>query len=592
MKSWLFVGKLLPSHRQNQRGQTLVIFAFLAVFMLLLLGLVLDSSRLFILAAQAERVAEAAALAGALYMPSYFDSAHQSPDGQYAVKRACDVARENGVTNCPAGSGQVGADVEKVTGNQYEIQVIVTLQADVFFLAYISPSLSSATVSRPAVAEYLPPIELGSRSSYFGDQADGLQSFWASINGPLDLQEQGDAYTPTLQEGPTDPHQYPDSSTNQSAYSSSRFGTNFKTNHQQYGQCAGCPSGPIANPDQQPAGFAGYNYQIVVPANSGPIQVQIYNPAFISDTNYCTSPIVVPTNSTGDTVNIDAGNSPSFGCSKTDKQNEYLQMTYSLYSAPLQFERSADTLVPSTLLQPIPFQPPSLDNLSSDLIAHSCLSKIQMWDPQKQQCVLTPGYVYQWYTLYTIPNSTNQQTYRLSVQATGYYGSKNYAVRLTALLNLPPPTGVNIFAWNNMCVYFSLTGKNGDSIFDLGEIPADYAGKTLTFSLFDAGDTTGNADLKILDNNGNPVQLVPASYTWIRTTNNRTDLQASINGDRIYNGLWLRLPITIPSNYSPDPGKDWWQIEYNTPNGTPTDKLTIGISLSGSPIHLINQVIG
>ncbi len=553
-RSWLAVRR----HR-GQKGQTLIIMAFLSVFLITLLGLVVDSVRVYVLAAEAERAAEAAALAGALYMPNYFNTV--SPDGEDAVMRACAVLLQNGISNCPGLAGQVGGQVSVVATNQYEIQVTVTLQADVFFLAFVAPNVSNTMVSRSAVAEYLPPIELGSRTSYFGDEADGLQSFWASINGPYDLQEQGDAYTPLWQEGPTDPQQYPDSS-NQSAYNSSRFGSNFQTNHQQYGQCSGCPTTYITNPDQQPAGFIGYNYEIIVPSGAGNIQVKIYNPAFVNADS-----------STGDTVAIDATNSGNFG-GRTDQQNEYLQMTYSLYSAPLQFERSQDTLLTT-------FQPASLDVSFFDKIAHGCSAA---WDPQAQQCVSPlPSYVDNWYTLYTI---TSPGTYRLSVNATGYYGSKNYAVKLTDSLGHTPPSGTRIFAWNNMCTYFATSGAT--SIFDLGEIPAAYAGKTLDFSLFDPGDSSGTVEMEILDPSGNAVQL-PA---WVRTvaSSNGTELLASNNGDRLYNGQWLNMPITIPASYSPAAGSDWWQIEYLTPTGTPTDKITISIALSGSPIHLVNEI--
>ena len=80
------------AHRQ--RGQTVIILAFVILFLILLVGLALDSVRLFILSAQAERTAEAAALAGALYMPTYYSTI--SPDGQDAIKRVCTLAQENG----------------------------------------------------------------------------------------------------------------------------------------------------------------------------------------------------------------------------------------------------------------------------------------------------------------------------------------------------------------------------------------------------------------------------------------------------------------------------------------------------------------
>src|SRR5262249_34306223 len=160
----------------------------------------------------------------------------------------------------------------------------------------------------------------------------------------------------------------------------------------------------------------------------------------------------------------------------------------------------------------------------------------------------------------TIPAANSTKTYRLSVEATGYYGSKNYGVKLTNASGGAPPAGVRVFAWNDMWVYFSLSGST--STFDLGEIPGDYAGKKLNFKLFDPGESTGSGSsikLRILAPSGTAVKF-PA---WVRTVggSNGTQILASTNGDQFYNGLWLQLPITIPANYNPTAGNDWWTIE-------------------------------
>jgi hypothetical protein len=552
-------------HR-GQNGQTLIIMAFLSVFLITLLGLVVDSVRLYVLSAQAERAAEAAALAGALYMPNYFNTA--SPDGQDAVLRACAVLKQNGITNCPAAAGQVGAQVSTVATNQYEIQVTVTLQTDVFFLAFVAPNLSTTTVSRSALAQFLPPIELGSRYPYFGDEADGLQNFWAFINGPSELQEHGDAYTPSQQEGPTDPQQYPDGG----SFRYSRWNGNVCcTNHQQWPE-------PITNPDQQPAGFTGadgnpgYNYQIVIPQGAPSMEVQIYNPAF-DPTDSATNPTIDGL----DSACLD----PAYNnCATTDNANEYMQMSYSLYKAPLQFERSTDTFLTSKSY-------PSLDLYKADLTKHGCSVA---YNPVAKTCA-TPGYIDGWEAL---PDSTGlvplllgPGTYRLVVEATGTYGRHGYSIKLTNAITgqiAPSNSGYGVWGWNNMCVRFNITG--GTAVFDLGEIPAAYAGKTLNFSLFDPGDASGNVTMDILNPSGTAVQLP----SWVRTQgNNGVDLLASSNGDAIYNGLWLKLPITIPANYNPTAGNDWWTIKY-VATGTPGDTITISISLSGSPIHLVNEI--
>ncbi len=544
-----------------QRGQVLIILAFLMSFLILLLGLVIDTVRLYILVAQAERTAEASVLAGALYMPDYYDTL--APDGNDAVNRVCAVAQQNGITACPVAAGVVGAMPSVVSGNQYELEVTVTLTANVFFLNLLSPDFSTATISRSAKAQYLPPIVLGSRSAAFGDEADGVQSFWARVNGPYALKENGDAFNPIWEEGPTDPIKYPDGG----SYCYSRWPSVCGTNHQQW------PS-PIANPDQHQPGFTGpkgvrgYSYEIVVPPGAGDIQVQIYNPPF--------DPTALSNTGIDDLGS--ACDDPAFKgppC-KTDEKSEYIQMTYSLYSAPLEFERAADTL----LTTPAGFSPPSLDLIPGDNTKHGCTGATPYWNPEQKLCVADPGYIEKWYTLSTI---TNPGTYRLTVETTGYYGEHEYGVKLTDLSGNPPPGGVRLWAWNEMCVYFTITGT--DTKFDLGEIPAAYAGKILNFSLFDPGDGGGTIGLRILDPSGNPVTFP----SWVRTVSGSGGTEIDATG-QYYNGLWLHLPITIPASYNPTPPNDWWQIEYLT-SGTPNDTISISISLSGNPIHLVSEVV-
>ncbi len=571
------------SRFKGQRGQVAIILAFLITFIILMLGLVIDSVRLYILGTQAIRAAEAGALAGALYMPDYFDSnppSLTSPDGNTAVSRACLAVQQNGITNCPASAGVDGAMVSRVAGNQYEIQVTVTLTANVFFLDYVIPNLSTATVSRSSIAEFLPPIQLGSRTAAFGDEADGVQQFWATINGPSELKEQGDAYTPIWEEGPTDPINYPDASS--SIYHLSRYPAQTCptdcTNHQQW-------SSPIANPDQQPTGFTyadgsltvpGYNYEIVVPPGVGNVQVQIFNPVFDPSAS---STLPVPkaggsccmqtNNITGDSLGS-ACDDPAFAGSpcKTDKSTEYMQMHYALYSAPLPFSRSADTLLAK-------FSPASLDYYGD----HCTLSgATPAWDPVNAYCLASPAYVENWYTLYTI---TSPGTYRLVAAATGAYGFHNYGIRLVDSSGSPATDGPRIWGWGDMCVHFNLSSTT--QVFDLGEIPASYAGKTLNFSLFDPGE--GTTGIQILDPSGNAVVLP----SWVRTVTGSGGTEIDPTGG-YYNGLWLHMPITIPSSYNPAPGSDWWQIKYSS-GGSTTDTTTISISLSGSPVHLISEVL-
>ena len=73
--------------RRMQKGQTLIIFALSFTVLLGLAGLTVDVARAYDLYARMQRAAEAGALAGVLYMPSYYNTPRPN-DIDSAVSRA------------------------------------------------------------------------------------------------------------------------------------------------------------------------------------------------------------------------------------------------------------------------------------------------------------------------------------------------------------------------------------------------------------------------------------------------------------------------------------------------------------------------
>lgn len=558
---WIRRERRLPRRSRGQRGQAVVLIAFSITFVISLLGLSVDSVRLYILYNQAQRAAEAGALAGVLYMPDFFSPLAPAIDGNSAVSRACAETAKNGVP-CATGPGLVGAWPSQVPGKPNDLLVTVTLAADNFLLALLNPSLASSTVVATSTAEYLPPVQLGSRLTYFGDQTRGDQ-FYAAVDGPQDLKEYGDALTPIMEEGDSDPIANPDAS---SFIYTTSYGKS--TNHQ---QTAGWPQ---PNPNQQPPGFngtdgaPGYSYEIDVPAASLNVAVQVYNPRYDPGGG---SSLWTDDHFQG-WENVFPGCSDStkwlstLGACHFEEANLYMTMGYSLYKVPLPFERSKDVLVASQTYTPV-------DNWGPDLTDKGCSPGSEVFDVTTGACAAISSYpdIGAWTTIGTI---TQAGMYRLTVDAgTIGYGSKQYSVRLVPTMNDP---GLRLFAWNDMSVIFTVGGT--DQVFDLGNIPAPYAGKTLDFSVYDPGDSGGTVCLRILDPSGNTAAL-PA---WVHTTAacgaNWIDASRSY-----YNGLTLNLPIAIPKVYS----GGWWQVEYKTTASDIDDKVTIAISLKGNPLHLV-----
>jgi Flp pilus assembly protein TadG len=72
------------------------------------------------------------------------------------------------------------------------------------------------------------------------------------------------------------------------------------------------------------------------------------------------------------------------------------------------------------------------------------------------------------------------------------------------------------------------------------------------------------------------------------TTSLRT---SDSSGCRYYNNQWVTISVPIPSTYNAptppgEPGPGWWKIEYNT-LGTGQDITTWEVNIRGNPVHLI-----
>ena len=352
--------------RRLRRGQTLIIFALSFTVLLGLAGLTIDVARAYDLYARMQRAAEAGALAGVLYMPSYYSTPRPN-DIDSAVSRASKEVVKNGfgsvlandVSDCSNPTAVL--QICQVTGRSDDLQVIVTQTFDLVLLSGLG--LQPVTLSASAQAEYLPPAQIGARLNYFGDQVEcydsttnpdptqthscsvgssgALQSFVGVFNGPDELKENGDPYV-YCEEGPS--YTQPDGSAN--AYTAYNGDV---TNHPQWtdgitnhcGQPTGIEPG---NPDQQPQGFTGevtkstnhpggYNYLVNVPQGIGNATLWVYNPSFIpwstnaifDHFNSGSSNYFIGPNGTGITATNGYYDAPPF----------YYYITYSLYNRGL-----------------------------------------------------------------------------------------------------------------------------------------------------------------------------------------------------------------------------------------------------------------
>ncbi len=215
--------------RRRNRGQTLIIFTLLLTALIGFMGLAIDTVRVYDLYARMQRAAEAAALAGVIYMPNYYTTPLSAPPYDNAVCRALQESSKNGFGTycnpstispapaipCPTPQSSIEVAVCPVSGQQYELQVFITEPADLVFLGTVG--LGSLTLTVSATADYVPPVDVGvdptnpgGTGTYgtFGSCgfaassscAFGTRNWAGNINGPGDLKEMGDPLV-TCQEG-------------------------------------------------------------------------------------------------------------------------------------------------------------------------------------------------------------------------------------------------------------------------------------------------------------------------------------------------------------------------------------------------------
>jgi Flp pilus assembly protein TadG len=148
------------AQRRGQRGQALVIFVFAAVALIGAAALATDVSWVFVNQQRMQRAADAAALAGAVYLPG---------DVSTAFSTALDEASRNGFAH-----GVDGVVITPSTdpSNNRRLVVDIDTEVDTYFARVFCVSddtcLESIDVWAQGRAEFVQPVPMGSPQNYYG----------------------------------------------------------------------------------------------------------------------------------------------------------------------------------------------------------------------------------------------------------------------------------------------------------------------------------------------------------------------------------------------------------------------------------------
>jgi len=172
------------------RGQMAVLFALTLVILTGVMMLSIDLSRVRAQTENAQRAANAAALAGVVFLPNFIDKADS---------RAIGEAVKNGFQN---GANGVSVTTAIPDGNTNRLKVTITTPVSLVFGGILG--LGRVTVSRSATAEFAEPLEMGAPDYVLGYPAfptamvpggTSTQGFYLEARGPYGQQENGDAYS-------------------------------------------------------------------------------------------------------------------------------------------------------------------------------------------------------------------------------------------------------------------------------------------------------------------------------------------------------------------------------------------------------------
>lgn len=522
--------RVVVGGRDEDEGAAL---PFVAVILVLLLGMAafsIDLGWIYLNGARVQRAADAAALAGVVYLPGDYGgvdayTTHGANANGYAV----------GTVNIgPAPVGPGGSDTlswRQLADNELEVTLTSTIET--FFLKVLG--FDTMTISRKATAVYVKPVPIGNPDNDFGDGSD---NFWAAINGRYTAHMHGDPYQAYCDwaDGLSDSDciDSHDPPTGAFAEATVRDGDLDDD---------GLATNPLFRGD-------GYYYGIEAQNDAGPFEVRLFDPEFrTSDTS-----------DAGDTVTL------SFSPNEAE-----------------------DNIGPSTSFRLYEPDDTPLDPTDNDVIPHPGCD--QTFGPvtggfAQWAHLCTVGspksgiYVLQVSTI----GGSGSNNYGIEVNTLGPGDDPDvYGINEISIHTNQDDTNATLYLAKIDPIH---AGKILElKFYDAGEDdgPASYTVKRSDGSNAqcyweaEAGETgAGDPD----DRTTWPDCVIATTYDsggWLPR----------------FNAQWLTAEVDLPSTYACDPDEDdptdpdtcWWTMEIA--NSQPHDRTTWTARVTGNPVHLV-----
>ena len=520
----------------DDRGQAIVVAALLMTMLLGIMGIGVDISWLELNLIRMQRAADAAALAGVVYLPG-------NPVGAFNAAYA--EATKNGFTN-GAGGVTVVPRQDLINNRMLEVSIQGPVQT------YFARLLGTSTIqgSRIARAEFVLPVPMGSPQDYFGiatlcrngdtstscpsvPSATGSgtlpqQGFWATVLTRGANRSNGDAYSTYYNPNPT-------------------LNTAFDPN--------------------------GYSYIVEFQPGTSGGAVWIFDPIFCATGKKTTTPF----------QRLGLGDAWYSVASTRNVTTEY--KLWDMNGTP--YATSDDILVASDggLFANMDYADKGPDYSGNRDYGPGYNGS------SSADCASSP-YHNAWWRL---ASGLGEGQYRLQVVTSGGGSTQNalnnFGIQLTTMFG----TGARIYGQSRMAANINVASTT--ALFYLAQVDAVHAGKTLEIRLFDPGDIA-NTTLRIKQ--PTPSGYTDATFKFTATGSSggaatsggpQTSLLTSSSTTGFYNNQWVTIQVVLPADYSAPtpPGETqpgWWKIEY-TVGTSGQDVTTWEVNIRGNPVHLV-----
>lgn len=580
----------------TDRGAVAVIVAVMLVPVLIgSAAMGIDVSNWYATGQKVQRAADAAALAGVVYMPS-------NPTMADTVAKA--TAAQNGY----AASTVNVITTAGVGGKPSQLRVTIGTSVTNAFGAVIGKPTQGIT--RTAVADYAGPVPMGSPCNTFGNEPDGGMTgtgttvvsgatkystctaspqLWANIAGPGATKEKGDAFAT---------RKCPDANT------------------------SNC-TGSLTNADYDPR---GQFFKVTVTKNSAgqlpsSIDLQAFDASMVHVGDSCTD-------------NLEATwskNKPNpYSQISGDAAKRYVSGDTAYCTGDNEFDGSTNNSITSFAVRA---PSSSADPMASPIIS-TCMKQFQGYGKGstalKDALDSSKGTSYngelaktfrQWASFCTIPTPVEGDYYiqvkttlaTNQLNAAGFNASTDTGT-LTwsghnrfSLRSVVPPgstaSSVQIAGAGRMVIYANKPGASTE--FYLSRIGSGAAGRTLSLNLFDVGDAP----------NAGTITVLPPAGATVASGSGRTALTLSncqgwgaVDGTSSapsdlgncaltnvistrYQGKMQIITIPIPPTYTcddRDANACWFKIRFQFPAGTPTDTTSWWTALNGDPVRIVS----